>query len=421
MLAYLNNIFVAFVGFAKMNPVISGIAGVWGLGVLTFLFKEVPKQAMLFFAKQFTVSLDINCHDEAFHNFIIWYEGNGHSKKSRTLRISEKKQSGIDSVNILSAGYGSHFFFFKGYPFKLTRLKEETGNFYSVRGKIHLVTVGRSQVPIRELLKAIDPLSDSSKKTKVYKWDEGYWNFAFDQDVRSLDTIILKEKYKEQLISHLQNFNTNKDWYNKHCIPYRTGICLYGPPGTGKTSLVRAICGINGYDLYVLNLNAMTDRGLVAAFDKIDKNAVILIEDIDSFSSTNKRVSNKDKKENDGQSLTLSGVLNAVDGITASNGRILIITTNHLETLDSALVRPGRIDLLINLNFMDESMAKEALKRFFPNYKIPYFNLKANLTPAEFQNSIMSFKENPEKVIEAISERYYFEDGSKFMGTGMVK
>lgn len=403
MLTYLNNIFVEFIGFAKANPVISGIAGVWGLGVLTFVMKEVPEQVMLIFAKQFTVSIEINCQDLAFHNFISWYENSGHSLKSRTLRITQNKHSEDDSLSILSAGYGNHFFFFNGYPFKLTRSKEASGNFYSVREKIELVTIGRSQAPIRNLLKAIDPLSDSTKKTKVYKWDEGYWSFAFEQDVRSLESIMLKKNQKDQLINHLKNFNNDRDWYFIHSIPYRTGICLYGPPGTGKTSLVRAICGINGYDLYVLNLNAMTDRGLEDAFDKIEKNAVVLIEDIDSFSSTHKRNQNKKNQENERESLTLSGVLSAIDGITASNGRILIITTNHLDTLDSALIRPGRIDLLVNLEFIDELMAKEALVRFFPRFIIPDFILKENLTPAEFQNIVMNSKNDPESVIKAIS------------------
>lgn len=222
-----------------------------------------------------------------------------------------------------------------------------------------------------------------------------------------MNSITLEEKNKVKLIEHLENFKKDKAWYMKHGVPYRTGICLFGPPGTGKTSLVRAICGLDERDLYILNLNVMTDKALEEAVDTVGKNAVLLIEDIDSFKATNKREltsANKDEKASAVSSLTLSGVLNAIDGITASDGRILVITTNRIEDLDAALVRPGRIDLDLNLSYLNDLTAISALQRFYPDFDFPEFKLKKDLTPAELQNLVMQFKDKPLEVLRRISD-----------------
>ncbi len=252
MLEVLNEGFTSFTAFAKSNPVLSGIVSLWGLGVITFIFREIPNQVWEIFVKQFTVRVVINCRDEAFVNLMKWYQDTGKSNKSRTLRLTDGQSA---SKKILSAGYGNHYFWFNNYPFKLKRQKEENGNAYYVRENIEIITIGRSQKPLRKILNASNPLLDSTKMTKVYKWQEGYWSFSHDQLVRSLESITLSQKLKLKLINHLKTFKSDKEWYESHGIPYRTGICLYGPPGTGKTSLVKSICGICSIALKVYQGN----------------------------------------------------------------------------------------------------------------------------------------------------------------------
>ena len=154
----------------------------------------------------------------------------------------------------------------------------------------------------------------------------------------------------------------------------------------------------------MLNLNVISEKKLEEAIDSIGKNAVVLIEDIDSFKATNKREdTSKKKKEQILSSLTLSGILNAIDGISDSDGRILVITTNKLKSLDDALIRPGRVDLLMELGYLNEITARKALERFFPKMKVTNFKLKENLSPAQLQNIVMQFKDNPQRVLENIS------------------
>ncbi len=403
MFSFLNEIFIQFTSFTKTNPVVSGIVSLWGLGVVTFVFREVPNQVWEIILKQFTVRVIINCKDEAFYNIIKWYEDKGYGERSRTLRLNNGIHGFCETEQILSAGYGNHYFFFQGYPFRLNRSKEESGNSNFVKENIEIVTIGRSQQPIRNLLRASDPNIDSSKLTKVFKWDECYWQYSHDQIVRPLDSVTLDETNKLKLLSHLETFKNDKEWFLNHGVPYRTGICLYGPPGTGKTSLVRAICGLDHRDLYILNLNVISDKGLETAVDSLGKNAVLLIEDIDTFKATNNRAGKKSDHSDASTGLTLSGILNAIDGISTSDGRILVITTNKLDALDSALIRPGRIDLKLHLDYLNEKTVRKALVRFYPGIKLPSFRVKESLSPAELQNLVMQYKNEPFKVIEKIS------------------
>ena len=247
MVDYINEIFIQFIHFSKSNPVVSGIVSIWGFGVVTFVFRQIPNQIWQILVKQFTVRVVINSKDEAFYNLIQWYEDKGYGNKARTLRLNNGSSGDSDKKKILSAGYGNHYFFFYKLPFRLTRSKEKVGNFYDVRESIEIVTIGRSQKPIRRLLEVSNSSLDSAKMTKVYKWDDGYWLFSHDQLARPLESISLQENIREKLIQHLTKFKADKNWYLMHGIPYRTGICLYGPPGTGKTSLVRAICGTENF------------------------------------------------------------------------------------------------------------------------------------------------------------------------------
>lgn len=400
----LNDAFISFTSYSKSNPVISGIVSLWGLGVITFIFREIPGHLGKIFIKQFTVRVAITSEDEAFVNVMRWYQESGQSKKSRTLRLTDCRHT---RSKVLSAGLGNHYFWFNNFPYKLTRKKETTGNTHHIRESIEIVTIGRSQKSLLNLIQESNPFIDSSKLTRVYKWEEDWWNYSHEQTVRSLDSITLGKEVRSSLLNHLKDFKNDKDWYEGHGIPYRTGICLYGPPGTGKTSLVRSICGLDSRDLYILNLNGVTDQRLQDAMESVKENAVVLIEDIDSYQATNKRTKSEEKKTENSfmTKLTLSGILNAIDGISKSNGRIIIMTTNKLEAMDPALLRPGRIDLKLELGYLTEETAYEAFNRFFPGFQIPRFKPIEKLTPAQFQNIVMQHKDHPQVVFEKVRKK----------------
>jgi chaperone BCS1 len=88
---------------------------------------------------------------------------------------------------------------------------------------------------------------------------------------------------------------------------------------------------------------------------------------------------------------TLSGILNAMDGMFSANGRILIATTNHIEKLDAALIRPGRIDLKLEVGFVNEEILREFFTHFFPKEKVPDgIAIKDGITVAQLQGMVLS-------------------------------
>ena len=127
-------------------------------------------------------------------------------------------------------------------------------------------------------------------------------------------------------------------------IPYRRGYLLHGPPGGGKTSFITALAGELGYDICVLNLGeaGLTDDRLAHGLSNLPPRSIALLEDIDA-AFTQREASDHSQSRS---YVTFSGLLNALDGVSAGEERVTFMTTNHLTRLDPALVRPGRADVL---------------------------------------------------------------------------
>jgi len=173
---------------------------------------------------------------------------------------------------------------------------------------------------------------------------------------------------KEEILDELQAFREAKDYYTKVGKPWKRGYLLYGPPGTGKSTMIAAMANFLDYDVYDLELTAVKNNTeLRKLFIETNGKSIIVIEDIDcSLDLTGKRKKKKkvkdegkdggDKKEEDklekeedkagGSKVTLSGVLNFIDGLWSACGgeRIIVFTTNHLEKLDLVLIQRGRMD-----------------------------------------------------------------------------
>lgn len=195
---------------------------------------------------------------------------------------------------------------------------------------------------------------------------------------RDIDSIVMDPDIKNLLIKHLNWWRDSKQLYSKHGITYKTGILLEGPPGTGKTSLAQAIASY--LDFTLLSISA----GSLGGFQHcIKRNMVILIEDIDrevvraayrnkDRSLDNTVTSNDDfpsnYTENDFKESDLANALNTailgplmntLDGVASPEGIVFILSTNHPERLDPALIRSGRIDLRLFMDYFNSERAVE--------------------------------------------------------------
>jgi chaperone BCS1 len=194
---------------------------------------------------------------------------------------------------------------------------------------------------------------------------------------RPRHTVYLPYGLLDEILSDARGFLEQKAIFQSLGIPWRRGYLLYGPPGGGKTTLVQCIATELHLPLYYLSLASLRSReDLAELLDSVAPNSILLIEDIDCITAAVSRMNAENAGQKgaehpqptltaDGASLseqkiTPSDLLNFIDGIIASQGRLLVMTTNHPENLDPALVRAGRVDRRWEITYA----AREELRAF---------------------------------------------------------
>lgn len=222
------------------------------------------------------------------------------------------------------------------------------------------------------------------------------WRHVASRPKRPLRSIVLDPGIKDLLIGDAKDFLESKSWYADRGIPFRRGYLLHGAPGSGKTSMIHSLAGELGLDVYVLSLSraGLDDSALAELIGDLPERCIALMEDIDAAFGGEYGLENRDlegvsaasvsgqtgqyqnQNQNNGQGgacgprstasrITLSGLLNAIDGIGAHDGRLLYATTNKYEALDQALCRPGRMDLHVEFRLGSRWQAAEMFKCFF--------------------------------------------------------
>lgn len=193
----------------------------------------------------------------------------------------------------------------------------------------------------------------------------------------SFDNLYLQKCQDTYLYGIVDTFQNDKVLMTELGIPNKLGILLYGEPGCGKTTTIVTIASYFGRDIFYINLKSVsTNDELKMIFDHINtKHAgggIVVLEDIDAMTSiVNKRVEDGyedigtiNLMETTSNSITLEYLLNLLDGTLTYNDSIVVITTNHLEKLDPALYRAGRIDNLIEMKKCDHYQITKIFKRF---------------------------------------------------------
>ena len=213
-------------------------------------------------------------------------------------------------------------------------------------------------------------------------------------------------------MADINKFLTTRHVYKHRQIPYRRGYLLQGIPGSGKSSLVLGIASALRAPVYILTLTdrALTDQDVLGMLGEIPAGGILLLEDIDAAIHTDRAAATSEKESG---GVTLSGLLNSLDGVAASEGRVLFMTTNYPEKLDAALVRRGRIDKVVVFTHTTQDQAEQMFLRFFPDEFSQACRFgraisdKAaaghNYSMADLQELLNSAEDSPEKAIISLA------------------
>ncbi|GJN73629.1 BCS1 protein precursor [Purpureocillium lilacinum] len=372
----------------------------------------------------FVTSASIAEDDEAYEMVMLWLSKQAFSRSSRRFRVNKEVSMRLRNFRYwyreqLSDGSGSdddvkegtlhytpdfetqHSFKYKGTTFRFHRIRPNTKDGKNDREELYIYCYGRNPRVLKELLAECyaEYMEKDARKTLIYRasLSDKMWQRCMSRRRRPFSTVILDESVKKDLLNDAHDYldiNT-RQWYANRGIPYRRGYLFHGPPGTGKSSLSFALAGQLSMKIYIVNLNSSsaTEETISKLFSELPTRCIVLLEDIDSAGLTHTRdnapvqmpvpartppsASPRHWRMPEmpppaagaGGALSLSGLLNILDGVASQEGRILIMTTNHIEKLDKALIRPGRVDRTLHFGLADEAMTASIFRAIYSPYE----------------------------------------------------
>nr|KAF6449696.1 BCS1-like protein, ubiquinol-cytochrome c reductase complex chaperone [Molossus molossus] len=254
-------------------------------------------------------------------------------------------------------------------------------------------------------------LQQEEGKTVMYTAMGSEWRpFGYPRRRRPLNSVVLEQGLADRIIRDIREFIDNPKWYTDRGIPYRRGYLLYGPPGCGKSSFITALAGELEHSICLLSLtdSSLSDDRLNHLLSVAPQQSLVLLEDVDAaFLSRDLAVQDPVKYQGLGR-LTFSGLLNALDGVASTEARIVFMTTNHVDRLDPALIRPGRVDLKEYVGYCSHWQLTQMFQRFYPGqapslaetFAECVLQATTQISPAQVQGYFMLYKNDPTGAIQ---------------------
>ncbi|CAL4059031.1 unnamed protein product, partial [Meganyctiphanes norvegica] len=405
------------------NPYFGAGFGLFGVGAGATVLRKGYMLGMILFRRHCMTTLEVPCRDPSYQWILYWITARG-ARKTQHLSVQTKHQQ-LDSGKVTTQydfipSVGEHFFWYGGMWMKVERTRQQQTldlQHGTPWENVQFTTFGRRKKQFYNLIEEARLLAveQYEGKTIMYTAYGAEWRpFGHPRKPRILDSVVLDTGISERIVNDVKEFITNPEWYTNRGIPYRRGYLLHGPPGCGKSSFITALAGNLKLGICVLNLSerGLTDDRLAHLLALVPENSIILLEDVDAVF-----VSREDTPEMNtayvGLSrLTFSGLLNCMDGVASSEGRIVFMTTNYPERLDPALIRPGRVDLKEYIGYCSPAQLNTVFGRFYPdadNLLVQTFTKEAlslgiPLSPAAVQGHFMMHKFDPQEAINTLPQ-----------------
>ncbi|KAF8448440.1 BCS1 N terminal-domain-containing protein [Terfezia claveryi] len=387
------------------NPIFVGGFGIIGLTASAALLRKSLVTLTTLLRRQLLVDLEIPSKDKSYQWFLHWMSTHQRQQLPQTAAAYSNKTGltrrgrrsilsyitprvhhlavetiyaqlpggSISTKFTLVPGPGKHLLNYHNTLIQVTRERDiksldlQTGSPFET---VKLTTLYRDRHVFSQLLSEAQSLAQTltQGKTVIYtSWGSDWKEFGSPKRKRPLESVILDRGVKESLVKDVKDFLASSSWYYDRGIPYRRGYLLYGPPGSGKSSFINALAGELDYNICVLNLSerGLTDDRLNHLLTNLPERSIALLEDVDAaFGKHNSRVQTAEDGYR-GANVTFSGLLNALDGVASGEERIIVLTTNHRDRLDPALVRPGRVDREVYIGWASEAQVREMWRRFY--------------------------------------------------------
>ncbi|KAL5114418.1 Complex III assembly protein translocase and chaperone [Pleosporales sp. CAS-2024a] len=380
------------------NPFFTAGFGLAALGVAARTGQKGLQHGAAFVRRRMLVDLEVTRHDEAYPWLLQWMTAYHRAQQAgvppvahtgllaKALNRIDPRMHHLQVQTFLGQdgpSHAAHFSFVPGPGRHLLRFhnalilvdRQRERNTISVKDgvpfeTISLTTLYSHRHVFENMFSEAHKLYQQSQegKTLIYNSMGTMWHqFGEPRRKRPLDSVVLDKGVKERLVEDMEAFIASRTWYLDRGIPYRRGYLLHGPPGTGKSSFIQAVAGHLDFNIAMLNVSerGLTDDRLNHLLTKVPRRTLVLLEDVDVA------FMNRNEAGPDGYasaSVTLSGLLNALDGVASAEERIMFLTTNHVERLDEALIRPGRVDMTVRLGEATEYQMEQLWDRFYAEF-----------------------------------------------------
>lgn len=392
------------------NPYFTAGFGLAGMGMAMTVLRSSTASLETVCRRQLLMSLEIPSKDYSYQWVMQWLVANGvHGSKHLGVETTYVKDAGGRQTAFFDfvPSPGRHWVRYRGSFIHIERNREartvdmSTGSPWET---LTLTTLSLKPNLFQELLMEAKEaaMQREEGKTIIYQSAGAEWRpFGSPKRIRPFTSVILDGSVAEEVLNDVHDFLGSHAWYLDRGIPYRRGYLLHGPPGCGKSSYVTALAGQLGYNICILNLGdpGMADDRLQHLLAVVPPRTLVLLEDVDFA------VAPQTKAADSGpyagmMRVSFSGLLNALDGVAATEERIIFMTTNHYQALPRALVRPGRVDLSIYIGVASKMQLSQMFLRFFPGEEslAEQFAVLAEgegMSMAEVQGFFMFFKRQP--------------------------